>query len=345
MRSQLLDPSDAATSAVDVVRRLAGVQAQDRRHARLGIWARSKGLTAAEVERERREDRSFVRTWAMRGTVHLVLAEDVTWLREIFGHLPINESYKRLAVVGVDRDAADRAVGLMKRWLANGPMTRVEVGERLTAKGLTVEGGQALFHLARFATVKGLTVLGPEAGKQDTLVLADDWLAGTPQADPADPPAELARRYLVGHGPATFDDFASWTGLKRSLCRAGWRAIEDELQEVDVEGATLWRHRSGPSKPARTGLMRLLPMFDAMFLGYKDRSFLGPPEVQRSISAGAGIIHSFIVRDGQAISRWRLRRPRGAVLVQLEPFDGWPPDIVDAWLHEEVKDLARFETS
>ena len=109
-------------------------------------------------------------------------------------------------------------------------------GRRLTAKGI-VTAGQAMVHLLFQATSLGIIVRGPLQGAEQTFVLADDWLGGRPPASltgerRAAALAELARRYLRGHGPASVADLALWAGLPQRDARAGLDAIARELRDT-----------------------------------------------------------------------------------------------------------------
>ena len=263
MRAQLLLPPHTATSALQVLERVVGVQAQDAWGARFGIRSRSRGLTQADVERERVEDRTFVRAWAMRRTIHLVPSEDFGWIRDLVAPPQIRQSYKRMAEEGMPPEDAERARRVVRKILDGGPVTRAEMRQRLAEKGIRPPGRQAVVHLLTLMTYEGEIVTGPYVGKKETMVLVRDWLREKPPRPPKDPAAELARRYLLGHGPASLQDFLWWSSLRAADARAGWTAIADELVEEDG----LWRHRSQRKSAAGTRTVHLLPVFDHYYLG------------------------------------------------------------------------------
>ena len=313
-----------------------GIQAQMPAAGRLGIRARSKGLTDAGVEAERLEDRSIVRVWAMRGTIHIVASEDEPWLRELLAPLIIPQSHRRLAEEGLSRDRAERALQLMTRALEDGPLTRAEISDRLARHGIEPKGAQALAHLVRYANLLGHAVIGPPRGAKETMVLTRDWLPKRTGKPPEDPSAELARRYLAGYGPATLDDFVWWSGLRKGVARAAFAAIGDEL--VEEKGRGLWRLRSARAK-ARPGTVRLLPQFDDWLLGYRDRSMIGPASVMRSLMLG-GMFAPFAIADGRAVASWTLERTKGGGKVVLKPVRSLTP--FKTAIAREVRDLERF---
>jgi hypothetical protein len=173
--SQLL-ASPAALDPVAVVRHLLAVQGQDPRGARLAIRARTTGLTAAVVDRLLTADRSLLITWLNRGTLHLVAREDYPWLHALTAPALLTGNGRRLAQEGVSPGAAERAVEVIERSLADeGPLTRDQLRDRIARAGVRTER-QALVHLLALASLRGLTVRGPMVGRQHAYALVRDWL-------------------------------------------------------------------------------------------------------------------------------------------------------------------------
>jgi hypothetical protein len=334
LHAQLLHPSTAAKTAHEAVER-AIIQAQDARAARLGIRARSTGLTEGGVERERLEDRSFVRAWAMRGTIHLISSEDYPWIRDLVAPPLIPPSQKRMAQEGMTPAMAERARPIVRKLLQGGPATRAEMREALARRRIRPKGRQALVHLLFLMTYEGEIVTGPYVGTKETMVLARDWLGRRKPRSPKDPAAELARRYLLGYGPATIEDFRWWSGLRAADARSGWAALGDELVE---EGTGLWRLRSQGAPAGRPAPVRLLPMWDHYFLGYRDRTHVGPPEVVGGVGAG-GVFNPLVVADGRAVATWKLNRRGGGYGVGLEPLGRMPAKSAIA---SEAAEISRF---
>jgi hypothetical protein len=332
----LLDPPHRARTASEVVERMVGVQAQDAPGARLGIRARTRGLTASEVERERVEDRSFVRAWAMRYTIHLVPTEDYPWIRDLVAPPHIATSHKRMAQEGLPPEHAERGRRVIRKLLGGGPVTRAEMREELARKGIAAKGRQSWVHLLGLMTYEGEIVTGPYVGKQETMVLLRDWLPGKRPRPPKDPAAELARRYLLGLGPASIEDFIWWSSLRAAVARAGWAAIGEELVEEDG----LWRHRSQRKAAAGARTVHLLPVFDHYYLGYRDRTHALPAADAHRVAAG-GMFFSFVAVDGRAVARWKLEKGRDGFLVRIEPFGRMPSSLGPA-IRREVADIGRF---
>ncbi|TAK70339.1 MAG: winged helix DNA-binding domain-containing protein [Actinomycetota bacterium] len=320
-----------ARRVTDVVRRLLAVQAQDPRGMRLAVRARSSGLTAADVDRALTEDRSVVVTTLNRGTLHLVLAEDYWWLHPLTTPQLSVGNLRRLAQEQVGPDEADRGVEVVEQTLAaNGPMTRAQLREALAAAGIRVVG-QALPHLLLLATIRGLVVRGPLLGTEHAFVLVRDWL-GRPPA-PVEPEvalAELARRYLAGHGPADAADLARWAGITLGNARRGLAAV----RTTPWEGSGLLRLPGHPGA-AELPPPRLLGSFDPSLLGWVSRETI--VGAHQGIVTDNGLFRPFAMVDGRAVAVWSLTGSRLAVR-PLEPID---PE-VNAALDADGREVLRF---
>jgi uncharacterized protein YcaQ len=301
---------EPARDPAAVAERLLAVQAQDPRGARLAIRARSAGLTAADVDR-RLDERALLITWLNRGTLHLVRAEDYPWLHALTTPPLLTSSRRRLRQEGVSEGAAERGVETVERALAEeGPLTRAELRDRLDSAGVPT-AGQALVHLLFLTTLRGIAVRGPMRGTEHAYVLTRDWLGPQPPVERERALAELARRYLVGHGPADDRDLARWAGLPLRDARAGLAAIASELRRredglVDLAGAPVPQPLPPP---------RLLGAFDPLLLGWVSRAeIVGPHMVLVTTN---GIFRPFALVGGRAVATWKL----AGGSVTIEPLE------------------------
>jgi Winged helix DNA-binding domain len=342
-------------SAADLVRHLGGVQAQVLSAAGMALGARTDGLTAEGVDRARLRDRSIVLAWAMRGTLHLVAAEDHGWLVPLVVEPRVANAYRRLAQEGVPADRIPVAVRLVERMLErDGPLTRPEIEGRLHREGVHTQG-QAMAHLAWLASAQGLVCHGPDRGAERRLVLVRDWLGRPESPEPMEREAalaELAVRYLRGHGPAVPADLAAWSGLRASDATRAWRRVQDRLVEVPTRRGPRWdlrsshrshrSHRPAASEPASGGGVRLLPAFDEYLLGWKERDLVATAERWRRINRGGGWLRPVVLSDGRAVGLWALERrsARGRRL-EVEPFSPVPPAIRRG-VASEAERLAAF---
>jgi hypothetical protein len=282
-----------------VVERLLAVQGQDPRGARLAVRARTTGLTAADVDRALSEDRSLLITWLNRGTLHLVRSEDYPWLHALTTPSLLTSSATRLSQEGVAPRAAERGVEAIERSLSDeGPLTRPQLRERLDSAGVRTEG-QALVHLLFRATLRGIAIRGPMVGKEHAYVLTRDWLGPQEPVDRDAALAELARRYLAGHGPADDRDLARWAGLPLRDSRAGLAAIGSELVERDDGLVDLAKRPAVAELPPP----RLLGAFDPLLLGWVSREEVVGPH--KMLVTNNGIFRPFALVGGRAVATWR----------------------------------------
>src|ERR1022692_21165 len=204
LRSQhLTDDTRLSADVPAVTRALCAIQAQAFDAARHQVRVRSVGLTAAAVDRAFEEERSVVRTWLMRGTLHLCAADDVRWLMGVFGPALLQFGATRRRNLGLADATCDRGVQVLRTALADGPMARRQIRERMVSAGVLEEPvGQSLVHLLYHAAALGVVCSGPRMGRDDSFVLLDDWVPSSdgPTGDAA--LAELARRYFAAYGPA-----------------------------------------------------------------------------------------------------------------------------------------------
>lgn len=330
LTSQLLAGPPAA-SAEAVAERLLAIQGQDPRGARLAVRARTHGLTAAAVDRGLSETRSLVIAWLCRGTLHLVRTEDYPWLHALSTPPLHTGNARRLAQEGVSPEAAERGVTVIERSLAEeGPLSRAQLRERISAAGVRTEG-QAFVHLLGLASLRGLIVRGPMIGSEHAFVLVRDWLgaSGPVQRDQA--LAELARRYLAGHGPAEDRDLARWAGLPLRDARKGLEAIASELVQRS-DGLVDLRARAPVAAPPPP---RLLGAFDPLLLGWCSREAI--LREHKAIVTVHGLFRPFALVDGRAVATWSL--PRGRVTIA--PF-GRLAGADAAALEADAGDVERF---
>jgi uncharacterized protein YcaQ len=341
--AQLLHRPGSMRDPVELARAIAGAQAQDVYAGPLTFRSRSRHLEAADVHRARTEERSLLRTWVMRMTIHLIPADDASWMLPLFEPMIERWERRRLEQLGMPAAAQERALAAIARALdTEGPITRPEAAERVVRAGVELNP-QTRLHIIGLAVTSGLACLGPDRGKRTCLVLRRDWLGELPPVDGQSALAELARRYLRAFGPATDRDLAYWSGLGLREVRAGLAAIAGELSEARLDGETLLTLGRGVTRVPAPGQVRLLGAFDTYMLGYRSRDFAASPQAARVLKrGGGGWLRPVIVRDGVVIGGWDIKRKDGRLEISLNPLEALSPgerERIDA----EIADVGRFE--
>jgi hypothetical protein len=332
--AQLLG-SDPAGSAEEVARRLLAIQAQDPRGARLAVRARSAGLSASDVDTALTRRRSLVVTWLNRGTLHLVCAEDYWWLHPLTTPQLRTGNSRRLAQEGVPPKDAERAVATVRAALASdGPLTRSQLRQRVAAAGVRTEG-QAMVHILALASIQGLIVRGPIAGRDHAFVLARDWLGAPPPAMSREAAlGELARRYLAGHAPAADCDLAQWAGIglrdaRLGLARCGAVQRTDGLAVLPA---------TPPEAAATLPPPRLLGAFEPLLLGWASRDPIVGPH-RRIVTAG-GLFRPFALAGGRAVATWNIAGGQ-VVVAAFAPLDTQTQTALDADAADVIRFLSR----
>jgi hypothetical protein len=331
MQRQLLEPVGAA-SAVEVVRRLGGVQAQVASSAELGVRLRRRSSRPGDVDRALADGR-LIKTWAMRGSLHLLTPDDGAALLTL---ITDGQPWRKRAwdaYFHMDaglwvayREAARDA-------LAGRTLTREELIDAITAQpglehvgeGLRSSWGTMLKPLAW----QGDLCYGPSRGNKVTFRRPEDASRAWSGLPPVDEAATTAiSTYFGGYGPATVDAFRRWLGAGSARIR---RLVKDHgahLVEVEVDGEPAYvldKHADQLASAQPTAAVRLLGGFDAYVLGPGSKDPHVIPQARRAaVSRQAGWISPVVVSGGVVCGTWRLDGDR--VLVDWFREAGRSPD-------------------
>ena len=264
----------------------------------------------------------------MRGTLHLVAAEDLPLMLAIFAPLHLARGQRRLTELGLPPELAERSTEEAAAILAeDGPLTRHELAARLRDRGVPAEArGQAPIHVVRRAALAGVLCEVGVRGREELYGAIDP--GPLPDRDTA--LVELARRY------AAVARARHPRGLRR-LVRPPGRRRPRRLGRPP--GRRRPRRRAEPDPPAGEppeGPLRLLPAYDEWLLGWASRDLVVAPEHARRVAPGGGIIRPVAIADGRVVATWRL--DRRARRVELDAFGRVPRRELEA----EVADLGAF---
>ncbi|MET8528995.1 winged helix DNA-binding domain-containing protein [Micromonospora sp. NPDC005172] len=323
MTSLLLRPHPATRpgTVAEVVEWFGAMQAQDLASGLWSLGARLPGSTVADVQAalERRE---ALRTWPMRGTVHLVPPADTRWMLELTGVRAMSGSATRRAQLGLTEADEARALDVLGAALAGGGrLTRAQCLATLRAAGIGTDG-QRGYHLLWYASVRGVTCVAPNVGTEQTFVLLDEWAPEQRRPERDEALALLAHRYVRGHGPVTDREFAGWSGLTLTDARRGLAAADDLLGTVRVDGEPMYVDAAladTPRVPA-VGVVAL-PGFDEYLLGYRDRTLMLDTAHRAAVVPGNnGIFQATVVRAGRVVGVWKRKAGREAVTLTVRPL-------------------------
>jgi hypothetical protein len=289
------------TETAELVRWMGAVQAQDAPGGAWAIGLRLRGGTLAAVE-EAIAARAIVRTWPMRRTLHYVAAEDARWMLRLLTPRLLPGNAGRYRQLELEPRDFTRARTVLERALRDGVrLTRERVYEALRRGGVS-PAGQRGIHLVAHLAQEGLLCFGPREGKQQTLVLLEDWIptAGRPSREEA--LARLATTYFRSHGPATLADFAWWSGLLVKDAQAAIREAGAALVAESVGGRATWTGTARVPRATKRAMAALLPPWDEYLVAYKDRAAaLGHLTPARTMVIG----NALVIIDGRVVGSWR----------------------------------------
>ena len=332
---RIAGPRPAA--ATEAVRRLTAVQGQDLPGALLSVALRTTDGARADVEAAL-DAGEVVRSWPMRGTLHLLAAEDLPWLIELLGPRMLAGAPARRAQLRITDESIEQARGIAVEALAGGRrLRRKELLGALAEGGVDI-AGQRGYHLLWYLSQTSTLCLGPMDDGEQCFVLMDEWIRAPRRLEHDEALAELAGRFFRGHGPATVKDLARWANIRITEARAGLAAVRDTLARLEVDGVDYFLDPETPDllatcrKEARGTF--LLPGFDEFVLGYGDRSaVLDPAFADRIVPGGNGMFRPTVVSDGRIVGTWQWTGRGAKRTVTATPFTEFTPEVAEAVPH------------
>jgi len=304
----------------EVVGWLGAIQAQDYLGALWTIGLRMNQATEAAIE-QAVADRTIIRTWPMRGTLHFVAPEDARWMLNLLTPPVIARTAPRHRQLELDQAVFARSKGLFVKALQGGKQLTREDMYAVLERGKISSVGQRGYHILVQLAQEGLICWGPRSDKQQTFVLLDEWIPQSCQLDRDEALAAVATRYFTGHGPATLPDFMWWTGLKAADARTALDLAAGQLAQASVDGKSYWMAQDTPALHNPAPSVYLLPGFDEYMLGYTDRSAaLAPQDAPKIHPGGNGVFSPTIVVDGRVVGSWKRTVKKRAVTVEFTPF-------------------------
>ena len=326
MERQQLAERAPADRALDVIGRIAGLHAQVFSSAELALRARVDGLDGEWVSRALWEERTLVKTWAMRGTLHLLPAAELPRYVAALGRLrPRHHVPSWLRHHGLERAEADAMLAAIPRALAGRELTREElaaaVAEEVGKPALAAKLGGGFGDLLKPAAFTGDLCFAPGDGRRVRFARPRDWLGPQPAEDPEAASRALVRTYLAAYGPAPREQFQRWFGMTSPAEAGRWlQALGDEAVEVDVEGQRGWllaQDADAVAAAAPAGNVRLLPGFDPYVVAAPRGADAVVPAAERArVYRPQGWLSPVVLADGRIAGVWS--HDAGAVTV--EPF-------------------------
>lgn len=337
------------TALLEVVTRLGGVQAQLMSAAELALWVRVKAITPMTIQQLLWEERTLVKTWAMRGTLHLLP-------RQTFGNFVAASAATKIKrppsyytyhkVTSTELTAIIDTVPLV---LSATPITREQLADMVVERTGNPNLREVLLSgwgaLLKPSARRGDICFGPNQGQNVTFVRPEQWLDAWTAQEPLAALQAIARHFLTTYGPATIDEFARWWGIDAAQARKLFKGMTAELTTVDVEGwqaqmLTTTLDALTNSEPAPT--VRLLPYFDPYTIAIARHSDALLPAAQKNkVYRAQGWISPVVLVDGRLIGVWEHALKRGYTEVTVTLFMPLPQS-VKTQIGSEAEGLGEF---
>jgi hypothetical protein len=333
---------------VQIASRICGLHAQVLSCAELALWARNEGFKQGRLAHALWEKRTLLKTWAMRGTLHLLPAKEFAHWRAV---LSLSRRYaspvRWMKYVGITLEQLDSLTEAAGAALRGTILTREELMESMSSRtGLSIAAAASSWGVIfKPAAFTGHLCFAPSVGQRVRFTHPETWIELPAEQPTSEAGAWLARRYLAAYGPATNQDFARWWGGGATQPRQWMAALGEEVTQVDLEGTPAWMlaadiRAAAEAPPTRS--VRLLPGFDPYVVAasYHARALL-PGDFRTRVYRPQGWISPVLLVNGFMQGVWRHELKGVSLEVVIEPFVKLP-----AWVRraatEEAERLAGF---
>ena len=306
-------------SPEQVVDHLLAVQSQDVQPSSWSVAQRTSAATDAVVMRAR-DDGRLVRTHVLRTTWHDVRPEDLRWLLALTAPRVHQQAAPARRQLGLDDEVLATARRAVEPAVTGRALPRPQVAQVLAGAGLVLDA-RALGHVLMLLELDGVVCSGVRERRLHTYALLDERVP--PASQPDDPTAELVRRFLRGHGPATVKDLAWWSSLRVSDLRRALTALGDELRRDEVDGLVLWSAADAPAPPPAPGV-QLVQAYDEHLVAFTESKHL--TDRDRAVGRRERPYMGVVLVDGVVAGSWGRTATAAGVTVRVTPLDG-PLDV------------------
>ena len=328
LRRHHLDERAPAAELLPVVAEIAGLHAQIMSSAELTAWARLDGLERDAVAGALWRDRTLVKTWAMRGTLHLLPASELPLWQAALSTRRGYELGSWQRAFGITLEEIDELLAAVEQALDGKVLSRealaTEVARRTGSPELGAKLRSGWGSMLKPAASRGKLCFGPSDGQRVTFTRADQWVAGWRQEDPEAALLETARRYVRAAGVVTREEYARWWGTQPPPAGRVLRALGDELVPIEVGGAPAWALAADADAiagSAPAGSVRLLPAFDQYVVtASRHAEELMPGPFKDRVYRPQGWLSPVLLAGGRMVGTWRQETRGRRLAVTIEPF-------------------------
>lgn len=325
---------------LEILRRLVAIQGQDYGHAKWAIGLRS-AVNEQQIE-ALIEQTQIVRTWLMRGTLHMLALSDLRWMLGLFAERLLQQRGRRHRELELDQATFTRSRSIIEQALSGGKrLDRRSLLALLEAESI-VTSGQRGIHILQQVSLQGV-ICQLNAAKNNPLFALIDEIC--PPEDPL--PSEeamqrLALSYFRSRGPATLQDFITWSGMPITAARRALESVASQLQSRTIDEQTYWFDRELDPVGSKPDALYLLPGFDEYLLGYGQRdAVLDPSHANHIVPGGNGVFFPIIVYRGRVVGTWKRSLKKDQLNLTPQVFEA-SDQIEQAALQSAADHYARY---
>jgi hypothetical protein len=313
-----------------VVKDLGGVQAQVASAAALQCQVRARGLSVEAIDRALYEQKSLIKVWGMRGTLHWIEATDFPiWaaalsIRPRWDRARENFWNKEFGLTWAE---VERSIDAVMEILDGRCLTRSELADgvykRLRNTKIDERLRSGWGEITKIVAYRGGICFGPSEGRNITFVRADQWVPGWKEIDPEESQQRVLLRYLASHGPATREEFARWWGFQPADARKVIEPAASQLIQVDREGDKAYIRKKDLPELQRSeedDTLRLLGMFDAYTLAGLPHDEVVPKAKKGRVYRTGAWVWPVVLLGGRVAGVWKVDRKAKGTKVEVELF-------------------------
>ncbi len=302
----------------EMVSWFGAVQGQDYAGAKWALGLRLGDITDKDVEKAF-NSKSIVRTWALRGTLHLISARDIRWILKLVAPRIIKRNMGHYKQLELDEKTFEKSYEIIINALKDGKKSRRELISSLEDNHISTKGLRATFILQR-TSLEGLICQGVQHRNNPNYILMDE-LQEYKKFERDESLKELAKRYFYSHGPATLQDFVWWSGLLVKEATEGLNLVKSILNEVNFNGVTYWQSpETAIDNNQKSTIVGILPSFDEFLLGYRDRSPSINPSILNNMTSANGMFNPTIIINGHVEGIWKRKIKKDKIKINYINF-------------------------
>ncbi|PJZ76953.1 winged helix DNA-binding domain-containing protein [Leptospira neocaledonica] len=321
-RLKHLHISDSQFSSPEkVIETLGAIQGQDYSASKWAIGLRAPGLKEKDIESAFLE-KKIIRSWPLRGTLHVVSAKDIYWLLDLLGPPTVSKYAAHYKKIELDPKVLKKCYSILSKNLSNQNfLTRKEISSVLEKSGI-ITNTTRLSHILQRAGLEGLLCFGPRRDKNFTYALIEEWIPNIKRVKKPREEAlnKIAEMYFDTRAPATLADFVWWSGLNMKDAKVAIESLEHKLTNFQKNDQIYYIPKKMELVDKDSDILFLLPAFDEFLLAYTDRKDCMDPPPKRLLTPADDLFRPTLVINGWVSGIWQRELKKEDVILKVNPY-------------------------